>query len=117
MSADSYRSKSIVEFDQIMGTSPNLTIVSGSPGQESAASARFSDAAVAELAEILTHYPTKKAAMLPALWIAQREYGGYLPPEAIREAGDRLERPYPEAEGAATFFTVANVRPPVRAQL
>lgn len=72
---------------------------------------RFSETAIAELNELLTHYPEKKAAMLPALWIAQREYGGYLPPEAIQEVADRLERPYSEAEGVATFYTMYNIRP------
>jgi NADH-quinone oxidoreductase E subunit len=70
----------------------------------------FSDSAISELNEILTHYPTKKAAMLPALWIAQREYGGYLPPEALREVAERLERPFAEVEGVATFYTMYNLR-------
>ena len=72
---------------------------------------RFSDQAVAELAEIVSHYPEKKAAMLPALWIAQREYGGYLTAEAIQEVADRLERPFVEAEAVATFYTMYNLRP------
>ena len=28
-----------------------------------------------ELDELLTHYPTKMAALLPALWIVQRQHG------------------------------------------
>jgi NADH:ubiquinone oxidoreductase subunit E len=42
-------------------------------------SLRFSERAIKELETILRHYPDRKSAMLPALWIAQREYGGYLP--------------------------------------
>lgn len=72
---------------------------------------RFSEQAVAELNEIVTHYPEKRAAMLPALWIAQREYGGYLPPQALREVADRLERPYVEVEAVASFYTMYNFRP------
>ncbi|MES1227200.1 MAG: NAD(P)H-dependent oxidoreductase subunit E, partial [Armatimonadota bacterium] len=72
---------------------------------------RFSELAIAELAEIISHYPEKKAAMLPALWIAQREYGGYLTAEAIQEVADRLERPFVEAEAVATFYTMYNLRP------
>lgn len=71
----------------------------------------FSDLAISELDEILSHYPEKKAAMLPALWIAQREYGGFLPPEALREVAERLERPFAEVEGVATFYTMYNLRP------
>src|SRR5579872_4261847 len=73
--------------------------------------ARFSEQAVAELEEIVGHYPEKRAAMLPALWIAQREYGGYLPPEALQEVATRLERPYVEVEAVATFYTMYNFRP------
>jgi NADH-quinone oxidoreductase E subunit len=72
---------------------------------------RFSEQAIAELNEIVSHYPEKRAAMLPALWIAQREYGGYLTPEAIREVAERLERPFVEAEAVATFYTMYNFRP------
>src|SRR5579884_819264 len=39
---------------------------------------RFSEAAVAELEALKTHYPEVKACILPALWLAQREYGGFL---------------------------------------
>src|SRR5437588_8657421 len=67
---------------------------------------KFSEDARAELNEIVSHYPEKRAAMLPALWIAQREYGGYLPPEALQEVADRLERPYVEVEAVATFYTM-----------
>src|SRR5256714_12021034 len=72
---------------------------------------RFSAEAIAELAEIVSHYPEKRAAMLPALWIAQREYGGYLPPQAMQEVADRLERPYVEVEAVASFYTMYNFRP------
>jgi NADH-quinone oxidoreductase E subunit len=95
------------------GTGPHGPIVGGTgeplprPGREY----RFSEQAIAELAEIVSHYPEKRAAMLPALWIAQREYGGHLPPEALQEVAHRLERPYAEVEGVATFYTMYNFRP------
>ena len=72
---------------------------------------RFSEQAIAELNQIVTHYPEKRAALLPALWIAQREYGGYLPPQAMQEVADRLERPYIEVEAVASFYTMYNFRP------
>ena len=71
----------------------------------------FSPNAIAELDEIITHYPNKKAAMLPALWIAQREYGGYITPEAIREVARLLGRPKAEVEGVATFYSMYNFKP------
>lgn len=71
---------------------------------------RFSDLAIAELEEIATHYPERKAACLPGLWIAQREYGGYLTPAAIAEVAERLGLSYAEVEGVATFYTMYNLR-------
>lgn len=67
---------------------------------------KFSARAVSELDALLTHYPDKKSAILPALWIAQREYGGWLPTNAIAEVALRLGRSYAEIEGVATFYTM-----------
>ncbi|HVT12913.1 MAG TPA: NAD(P)H-dependent oxidoreductase subunit E [Fimbriimonadaceae bacterium] len=69
---------------------------------------RFSQKAIAELEALKTHYPEIKACILPALWIAQREYGGYLPGEAIAEVAFRLHRSYAEIEGVATFYSMYN---------
>ncbi|MEJ5170587.1 MAG: NAD(P)H-dependent oxidoreductase subunit E [Fimbriimonadales bacterium] len=69
---------------------------------------RFSPKAVAELESLKTHYPNLKACILPALWIAQREYGGYLPPEAIAEVAFRLKRSPAEVQGVATFYSMYN---------
>ncbi|MCO5296497.1 MAG: NAD(P)H-dependent oxidoreductase subunit E [Fimbriimonadaceae bacterium] len=70
---------------------------------------RFSDAAVHELDALKSHYPEVKACILPALWIAQREYGGNLVPEALAEVAFRLNRSYAEIEGVATFYSMYNV--------
>lgn len=69
---------------------------------------RFSDEAVAELEQIVSHYPERKAAILPGLWVAQREYGGYLSGDAIAEVAYRLKRSYAEVEGVATFYSMYN---------
>lgn len=69
---------------------------------------QFSDQAIAELNAILTHYPDKKSAILPGLWIAQREYNGHLSGEAIAEVAYHLERSYAEVEGVATFYSMYN---------
>lgn len=68
----------------------------------------FSEKGVAELAALQTHYPDKKSCILPGLWIAQREYGGYLSGEAIAEVAHRLDRSYAEVEGVATFYSMYN---------
>jgi NADH-quinone oxidoreductase subunit E len=69
----------------------------------------FSEKGVQELAALVTHYPNKKACILPALWLAQREYGGYLSGEALAEVAHRLGRSYAEIEGVATFYSLYNV--------
>ena len=69
---------------------------------------QFSDQAIAELEALKTHYPTLKSCILPALWIAQREYGGFLSDEAISEVAFRLKRSPAEVQGVATFYTMYN---------
>lgn len=69
---------------------------------------QFSAAAIAEVEALKTHYPEWKACILPVLWIAQREYGGFLSPDAIAETAFRLNRPYAEVEGVATFYSMYN---------
>lgn len=69
---------------------------------------KFSEQAAKELDALRTHYPEEKACILPALWIAQREYGGYLSGEAIAEVAVRLKRSYAEIEGVATFYSMYN---------
>lgn len=69
---------------------------------------KFSEKAIQELDALRSHYPEEKACVLPALWIAQREYGGWLPGEAIAEVAFRLHRSYAEIEGVATFYSMYN---------
>jgi NADH-quinone oxidoreductase E subunit len=94
-----------------MSMSPPIAGGARGPLPAPAKEQRFSAAAVAELDEIASHYPERKAACLPGLWIAQREYGGYLTPAAIQEVADRLGMSYAEVEGVATFYTMYNLRP------
>lgn len=69
---------------------------------------RFSEASVSELETLKSHYPDLKSCILPALWIAQREYEGFLSGEAILEVAHRLKRSYAEVEGVATFYSMYN---------
>ncbi len=69
---------------------------------------RFSQTAIAQLEALKTHYPTQKACILPGLWIAQRENGGFLDADAIAEVASRLGRSYAEVEGVATFYSMYN---------
>ena len=69
---------------------------------------KFGPKAISELEALKGHYPDLKSLILPGLWIAQREYGGHLPPDAIAEVAHRLSRSYAEVEGVATFYSMYN---------
>lgn len=69
---------------------------------------KFSATGVSELETLKGQYPEIKACILPALWIAQREYGGTLSGNAIAEVAIRLNRSYAEIEGVATFYSMYN---------
>ena len=51
-------------------------------------------------------YPTKKAALLPALWVAQEENDGWVPREAMKEVAEYLGLAPADVEGVATFYTM-----------
>ena len=51
---------------------------------ESAPALEWPAARRAEVDEAVSHYPKKRSAVLPVLWIAQREWG-WLPPQALNE--------------------------------
>lgn len=72
---------------------------------------RFTAETKARLDELVSRYPTKKAALLPALWVAQEVYGGWLPPEAMQEVAEHLELPPADVAGVATFYTMYNKAP------
>ena len=70
---------------------------------------RFSSEGVHEIEALKGHYPTLKSCILPGLWIAQREYDGYLSGDAIAEVAFRLNRSIAEVEGVATFYSMYNI--------
>lgn len=70
----------------------------------------FSEAARNELEQILSRYPDRNAAILPALYLAQREFG-HLTEEAIRYLAGLLGCTPAYLEGVATFYTMYNRKP------
>jgi NADH-quinone oxidoreductase subunit E len=71
---------------------------------------RVSEAARAEMEQALTRYPNKRSAILPVLWVLQRE-NGWLSPEALRHAARFVELDETEVFGIATFYTMFNLQP------
>ena len=70
-------------------------------------SVSFSDSARREFEAIKARYPDKEAAILPSLYIAQREFG-YVSDEAIVYVADLLGFTPARIEGVATFYTMYN---------
>jgi NADH-quinone oxidoreductase E subunit len=71
----------------------------------------FPAAARARLDALRPRYPTARALMLPALHIAQQEWGGWLPEEAIEAVAHELELPVAEVYGVVTFYDLYHERP------
>jgi len=66
---------------------------------------RFSDAALAEYREVLTHYPERRAALMPTLWIAQREFG-WLSLPVQEYVADLMDLPLAWVTSVASFYTM-----------
>jgi NADH dehydrogenase (ubiquinone) flavoprotein 2 len=63
-----------------------------------------------ELEELLKRYPTKMGALLPALWILQRERG-WVSPEGMAEVAQILELTPAYVKGVVTFYTMYHQHP------
>jgi len=70
----------------------------------------FTGARRAELDELLTRYPTKMAALLPALWIVQEERG-WVSGEAMAEVATLLELTPAYVKGVVSFYTMYHQHP------
>jgi NADH:ubiquinone oxidoreductase subunit E len=70
----------------------------------------FTGAARAELDDILSRYPTKMAALLPALWIVQRERG-WVSSEGMSEVAAVLDLTPAYVKGVVTFYTMYHQHP------
>lgn len=63
-----------------------------------------------EIAEILARYPVKRSALLPLLYLAQREEG-YVTEAAMQEIAGILKLTPPQVYETATFYTMLNLKP------
>ena len=70
-----------------------------------AAAPKFSDAALAEYREILARYPTRRAALMPTLWLAQREFGWLSDPVQTYVA-ELMELPLAWVTSVSSFYTM-----------
>ena len=63
-----------------------------------------------KVAETLSHYPNKRSAVLPVLWLAQTQWG-WLSSSALALVARTLDLPEPEVFGIATFYTMFHLKP------
>jgi NADH-quinone oxidoreductase subunit E len=72
--------------------------------------AEFPPEAVHRIDRILSRYPTKQAALLPVLWVAQETWG-WISREAAEEVARILELSPAHVSGVLTFYTMYNLEP------
>ncbi len=65
----------------------------------------FSEAAKQEFQEILKHYPTKEAAMLPTLHLAKREFD-HISPEVMTYISQLLDLHVTRVANVVSFYTL-----------
>ncbi|MBL8170777.1 MAG: NADH-quinone oxidoreductase subunit NuoE [Acidobacteria bacterium] len=63
-----------------------------------------------KLDEIISHYPVKRSAILPALYLAQEEHG-YVTDEDVKYLAQRLDMRVNEVEEVVTFYTMYSRKP------
>jgi len=74
---------------------------------------KFSNENQLKIQEILKNYPSnkKKSAVMPLLYIAQRQNNNWIPLAAIQLIADILEMTYIKVYEVATFYTMYNLAP------
>jgi len=73
----------------------------------------FDPSLEARIAELLTRYPTRRAALLPVLWLCQERYG-WISAGVIEAVAARLGESPAFVEGVVTFYTMYYTKPPAR---
>jgi NADH-quinone oxidoreductase subunit E len=76
-----------------------------------ATSESLPESAIEEILALRPKYPTLEALTLPALHIAQRANGGWLPEAAIEAVAQLLELPVARVAGVVSFYDMYHVRP------
>ncbi len=63
-----------------------------------------------EIEDILSHYPVKRSALLPLLYLAQGEQG-YVSEAAMKEIASILKLTPPQVYEVVTFYTMISLKP------
>jgi len=70
----------------------------------------FSPETLKKFESTVARYPQKEAAMLPVLYLAQREFG-HLGPEAIEYVAKLMGQAPARVHGVVSFYTMYNMKP------
>ncbi len=70
----------------------------------------FSQETLKQFDEVVSRYPEKKSAILPVLYMAQKEFG-HLSQEAIEYVAKLMAIPAAHLYGIVTFYTMFNMKP------
>ncbi len=70
----------------------------------------YSEANEKKIDELITHYPIKRSAILPALFIAQEEHG-YVTDDDVKYLARRLDMRVNEVEEVVTFYSMYSRQP------
>ncbi len=70
----------------------------------------FSPETLKQFDEVVSRYPEKKLAILPVLYMAQKEFG-HLSQEAIEYVANLMDIPAARLYGIVTFYTMLNMKP------
>ena len=70
----------------------------------------FSQETLKQFDEVVSRYPEKKSAVLPVLYMAQKEFG-HLSQEAIEYVAKLMDIPAARLYGIVTFYTMLNMKP------
>ena len=70
----------------------------------------FNETVLKEIDDIKGRYPDGRSALLPSLYIAQKE-SGWLSPEAMQFVAKTLNLPEADVRGAASFYSMYRQRP------
>jgi len=71
---------------------------------------QFNEEAERRFKTILSHYPEKRAALVPVLALAQREFG-WISQEVADYIGERMGYPPSDVLSVATFYTLLRKKP------
>jgi NADH-quinone oxidoreductase subunit E len=84
--------------------------MSSSLGRSDGSATPLSPALLDRIDSLAARYPTRRAALLPALWAVQEERG-WISREDVAELADRLGLAAADAEGVLSFYFLYHRRP------